>query len=976
MVSRVAKSAFPYLLPRTRTVLRKMSITRSLLGQDKYMPAIIEGKDCLVAVPTGHGKTLGSMIAACDAILRARERLQRGDRPYPPRFCLEGIKVLFITPLKALNRDLYRRALPQLCKKLDITLAVRHGDTTTHERAKQSRNPPEILVTTPESLQAFLPAPKMGRIHLKGLTLVIIDEVHELVESKRGIQLAVALERLEKVTSLPRLQRVLLSATVGTPSVMFRYFSPHSRDAIIINERVGSRLHVEVYHPTFNPNRDSERLLQPNSTKSLLDVLMTTPDGALRLLKVLEFIKTTRSTLLFTNTRQMAEILGWRLSRLQEIQHPDLPSVAVHHSSLGKDMRITAEESFRHGHLDLMIATSSLELGIDIGHIDLVIQYMSPRRVETLLQRVGRAGHSADEISRGIIIALNPIDALESAVIARMAMKGQLEQTMGYMKGYDVALHQIIGIIRDQGRVSVSELHALLGRATPFSTMTREELLELLEFGAQTRMLNLNAVPNQDPSFWQVSMSRKSLQYYFDNLSTITDTISYVVRDAITGTRVGVLDEKFVSQHGEKGTIFVLSGRAWEITSVDHETNTIEAIETPTVDAAIPTWEGELIPVSYQVAQRVRQYFEQERPNLEALPMDDETRDSIMKFLQEQRQSVPIRKKELTVEVKDRIIVLHTFLGSKANHALGVLLAGLAGQVYRVSVRYVTDAYSVVLELPEPRTYLVLDKLTAVDDDEIEPLLQEFVREDSLYGWKMMQVAKRFGVFRPKNSDLRAIARMLKARYQDTILEKETFNEIFHEKFEIRPIKKLFRLLKEKKMRVQVHYVDEFSPLARSTMDPKVKNVLIMKPDKAILDAVDRRLRRTEMSITCLNPKCDYHAILPVDVLSEEIRCPRCQWKFVAVLHRAEGNVKKIIRKHHRGERLTPDEQKLWRQIQQSASLISTHGKKAAYIMAGRGIGPTVAVRVINALPKDKYQMIEHILRLEREYARNREYWG
>ncbi len=967
---------FPYLLPKTRQVLKAMGITTSLLGQDVYMPAIIDGKDCLIAVPTGHGKSFGAMIAACDAILRARILLKQGNRPFPPRFCLPGIKVLFVTPLKALNRDIYRRSLPQLCKKLGITLALRHGDTTTKERAKQAQKPPDILVTTPESLQAILPAPKMGRVHLKGLTMVIVDEVHELVESKRGVQLTLALERLEKVISLPKLQRVLLSATVGTPRVMLRYFSPRSKNSVIVVERGSSRLHVEVCHPTFDSEKNSDRLKLPDGNQTLLDVLMTTPDGAMRLLTVLDLVKSSRSTLLFTNTRQMAEILAWRISRLQEVQHPSLPIMAVHHSSLGKDVRLHAEESFRKGSLGLMIATSSLELGIDIGHVDLVIQYMSPRRVETLLQRVGRAGHSATAVSHGIIIALNPIDALESSVIAAMAMKGQIEPTTPYMKGYDVALHQIIGIIRDQGRLTVSELHSLLGGATPFSTMTRDELMELLEFGQMIRMLNLHDVPNQDPSFWQVSMSRKSLQYYFDNLSTITDTISYIVKDAITGTRVGVLDEKFVSQHGEKGTIFVLSGRAWEITAIDHESTIIEAVETPTVDAAIPTWEGELIPVSYQVARRVRQYFEHEMPRLESLPMDDDTRTAIREFLLEQRQVIPIRRDELSIEIKDQVLVLHTFLGSKANHALGILLAGLAGQTYRVSIRYVTDAYCVVLELPEPRYYLVLDRLATIDEKHVENLLREFVREDALYGWKMMQVAKRFGVFRPKSGDLRAISRMLKNKYQGTILEKETFNEIFHEKFEIEPIKKLFRSLKDGKLRIKVQHVSKFSPLARSTMDPKVKNVLIMKPDKAILDAVDRRLRRTKMAVTCLNPNCDYHAMLPVDVFDDVIRCPRCQWKFVAVLHRSEGDVKKIIRKHHRGQRLSPEEQKTWRQIQQSASLVATHGKKAVYIMAGRGIGPKVAVRVINALPKDKYQMIEHILRLEREYARNREYWG
>ena len=356
-----SQNAFDMLAKPIRRLIEQRGFSTPTEPQGKTIPKILEGKNVLLISPTATGKTEAAVLPVLHMLITASER--------PP-----GIKVLYITPLRALNRDMLER-LEWWCNNLDIKCAVRHGDTETGERSRQSRSPPDMLITTPETLQAIMIGWVM-RQHLQQVRWVIIDEVHELADSKRGSQMALALERLRWITG-KEFQLIGLSATIGSPEKVGQFLVGTGRSVEIVKVPVARQMKLKILFP------------QPTSEDmELASTLFTHPEVATRLRIIRQFIEKQKSVLLFTNTRAISEVLASRF-KIWDINFP----VSIHHGSLAKPSRIAAEKGLKEGVLKGLIATSSLELGIDVGRIDMVIQYMSPRQVTRLIQRVGRSGH-------------------------------------------------------------------------------------------------------------------------------------------------------------------------------------------------------------------------------------------------------------------------------------------------------------------------------------------------------------------------------------------------------------------------------------------------------------------------------------------------------------------------------------------------------------------------------------------------------
>ncbi|RLG37308.1 MAG: hypothetical protein DRO01_07275, partial [Thermoproteota archaeon] len=343
--------------------------------QERAIPILMRGENVLLIAPTGTGKTEA-------ALLPMLARLMDDPRG-------EGIRLLYVTPLRALNRDLMLR-ISWWASRLDLTVGVRHGDTPQIERRAQLARPPDILVTTPETLQILLVARKFRR-HLASVKYLIVDEVHELAESKRGAQLALALERL-KVLAGRHPQIAGLSATVGSPEEVARFLAGSSPMPHVVYVSAAKRMEISIEYPKPTP-----------VDEKLAGRLYVPPEVAARLRRIRELIEGARTTLIFTNTRSMAEVLGSRLRMWDSSL-----AMGVHHGSLAAKARITAERALREGRVRSLVSTSSLELGIDVGHVDLVIQYMSPRQAPRLVQRVGRSGHRVGEVSRGVVIVMTP----------------------------------------------------------------------------------------------------------------------------------------------------------------------------------------------------------------------------------------------------------------------------------------------------------------------------------------------------------------------------------------------------------------------------------------------------------------------------------------------------------------------------------------------------------------------------------------
>jgi len=355
--------------------------------QELAIPKVLSGKNTLIVAPTGAGKTEAAVIPVLSKILDIKEKEE-----------VKGILAIYLTPLRALNRDLLDR-LYWWCENLDIKIAVRHGDTTQSERAKQSKKPPEFLITTPETFQILFLGKRLKE-HLKSVRFVIVDELHELLDDKRGVQLSLGLERL--VNFAGEFQRIALSATIGDLELAGRFIFGY-RDFDIAYWYDIKRYDIEVLYPKITEG-DLELSKKLGWSPKIV--------WSLRVIK--EILDKHRSVLIFVNTREMAELLVSRFKKWL----PDYP-IEIHHSSLSREVRERNEKLFKEGKLKAIIATSSLELGIDIGYVDAVIQYMSPRQVIRAVQRFGRAGHRLEEVSKGYIITMDPDDYAESLVIKR-----------------------------------------------------------------------------------------------------------------------------------------------------------------------------------------------------------------------------------------------------------------------------------------------------------------------------------------------------------------------------------------------------------------------------------------------------------------------------------------------------------------------------------------------------------------------------
>src|SRR5213593_1111049 len=470
--TRSGSSGLPQLLHRA-------GISKMNEMQTWAIREIQSGSQLLIVAPTGSGKTEAALFPVLDA-------LGESDR--------EGIRALYVTPLRALNRNMIDRVL-RLVASTKLTAAVRHGDTPPSERRKQAANPPDILITTPETLQAILPGKLMQR-HLRSVRHVIIDEVHQFAEDRRGVQLAVALQRLRRITDRD-FQRIGLSATVGHPDAIASMFGGETPLQILVAP-LEKRYEYRVEWPRpidkdFETARD----------------FYITPEAAAGVSAIDDTLDESRSTLVFVNARPLAELLG----------------------SLPREERQRVEAGFKGGEIKGLVSTSTLELGIDIGTVDQVVQYNSPRQVTSLIQRVGRSGHKLDRTSRGLVLAVSSDDAIESLAAVQAAKDNDLEPLHIHRLALDVLAHQIVGCALDHGGMAPwSEIVSTIRTADSYQELEDAQADRVSEF-----LAHLGNIRQEGD---RIRVTPKGRRYYFENLSTIRDERRYPVMDLTTQRQV------------------------------------------------------------------------------------------------------------------------------------------------------------------------------------------------------------------------------------------------------------------------------------------------------------------------------------------------------------------------------------------------------------------------------------------------------
>jgi ATP-dependent Lhr-like helicase len=937
----VREDVFALLDPRLRASIEARGISDPTEIQRLGIPLLrTTQSDALLVAPTGTGKTEAALLPLLSRQIKD---------PSPP------VSILYLTPLRALNRDLEHR-LVSLASSVGLRAAIRHGDTPPSERTKQSRSPPDALVTTPETLQVLLVGRRL-RQSLRGLRFLVVDEVHELFASDRGAQLALTLERLDALVGRP-LRRIGLSATVSNPEAVARYLAPEPRSVEIRIAREPREVRILVRTPVVDTSRiDSARRAE----------LRTDEEHLAALLAVEEEVRAHRATLIFVNTRPMAEGLGARLTRLA----PDLP-VAVHHGSLSRLVREEAERSFRAGELRALVATSSLELGIDIGAIDVVLQFGSPHQAGRLLQRVGRAGHRVGLEVRGILLAADDEELEEGAVLARRALAGEIEPVGWRTRNRLAAAQQIVAVLRAEGAVDLAPTVAQLRHAVPVRDLREVEWRELVDY--------LSTLGSLRADRGRLAPGRGTLNRFYSTLSLIPDEKTYRLRDIATRRPIGTLDERFVMTQilAEPELIFLLHGRTWRVVEFREDELLVETVSELGQE---PRWVGEDLPVAYDAAQEIGRLRRSGDPGL--YPLSAPALERLRARVELGRTlGVWATDRLVTVTAHGRMVVYGMCFGTRTNETLALAMAGLLTS--RLGARVETLAVEptwVVLGLPVALDPETLRSALTIPPDALEGLLERLVPASLEYHYVFLNVARKFGVL-PVTADTRALRDLepLIERSRTTPLGEEALEKTLHDRYDVGHARQVLERLREGDLEVRVVPPN---PLADRPLERVRWRELPDVPPPTLLKAVADRLRQERLTLVCL--RCGFaREASPARYRAEGgAVCRICHGALSAVLSpRRTEDIDKLVRyarrKRHakRAPRAPPPALvPLIRTAYTSAELLATYGERALLALAGRGIGPDTARRILGRMYRTEDELLVEILRAERSYARTRAFW-
>lgn len=891
------------LRPEVLECIRKRGFTVLSNAQKEAIPHILKGDHTLLIAPTGTGKTESAMFPVFNALLSLpKER---------------GFRALYITPLRSLNRDILSR-MQWWCSELGLSVGVRHGDTPASERRKQALSPPDLLITTPETLQALFMGKRLKQ-HLSGVRFVIIDEIHELAGSKRGAQLAIALERLHFYAG--EFQRIGLSATVGNPGDIARFMCG-KRPFSVIQVPVTKNLQITVQYVGDDFQHQTAALSR--------------------------LLRNEGSTLVFVNTRVTAEALGHALF--------EEGNVEVHHGSLSREVRIDAEERFRRGEIRALICTSSMELGIDIGRVDHVIQFGSPREVARLVQRVGRAGHQLNTVSRGTILATGFDDLLESLVIARRAQANELEPVVLESDAADVLANQVAAIAVEYGEIDKKDILKFLNRTALFTepAVLLDTVCSQME---EHRLISLDGK--------RVITTARARRYLAGNLSMIHDERKVPVFDMVSRRTVGTLDESFVVGWVHTGAVFITKGQLWRVLEIADGKLTVEPAKKTTGE--LPSWEGEQIPVPFAVAReaggirRTRQVsaYTQDPDNLRFT-------GAFLADMDRNRTLVPTDRL-ITLENTEDGVVCNVCAGHKANEALGRVLAVLISARYGTTVGLELDAYRMLLRLPSAvRAADVRDLLLSLDPAHMTGVIRLALKRTALFKWKLVQIAKKFGAIDP-DADYEKISMQRLLEYFDgTVVQQEAYRELLNDYMDIGTAAAIVGMIRRGEAGVSL---GPHSLIGAGGLLSSRDQIPPLSADQAVLTTLRRRLDKDDIVLCCMHCR-NWKSRSVVSRIAEHPQCPKCGARLIAALKPYEEESYDIIKKARKNDEERATEQRLMK----NANIVLSSGKKAIIALSARGVGPEVASRILATLAEDD-AFYREILKAERTFIQTHRYW-
>ncbi|HSD05467.1 MAG TPA: DEAD/DEAH box helicase [Nitrosopumilaceae archaeon] len=882
--------------------------------QKKAVPIIFQKIDSLVVAPTGSGKTESSVIPIFARIAKSKK---------PGK-----IKALYITPLRALNRDVFRRIM-KYAEQEALSIQIRHGDTSQSIRKKISDSPPDILITTPETIVILLTQQKM--LHaLSELEWVVIDEVHELLGNERGAQLSLSLERLQN-NSKSDITRIGLSATVGNIEECAKFV-------------VGTKRKCKVIRDTSIRKYDVEIKYIDGTITDVVDF-------------IIEYVAKNYQNspvLLFTNTRGESEYIA---SILRE---KSTSRIELHHGSLSQEVREETEENLRQGKPGIIVCTSSLELGLDIGSVELVIHYGSPRQVSKLVQRIGRSRHNRDSSAKGLVITNNPDDEFEARAILERVKEKSIEDQIIHADSLDVLAHHLVGLTMQFGSVPVDLAFKIIRQAYPFRNTTLEDLFGVLD------LLHSSSVIFFDKEEMLFKKKGRAFRYYFENLSTIPDILKFKVFDTASKKIIGSLDQRFVGDYGDPGNVFVLRGMQWRILNVDESSLKINVEPIQSAGINVPYWEGENIPVDYATASKVGSF--RSKVQMKSMVVLNKVIENL------KLSEIPNEKSVVVESLRSRnMVVIHSCFGTKINSTISMLLSTMLSAKTGHLVDTRSDAYRIVLSstgrIPEKQ---VLDILN--EEYDLPLVVTASLTGTHNINWRTWCVAKKFGIVGRGAIYDRKSARFIYEKYSKTSLAKEALRELFHDKYDLKNTQTLLEKIKAKEILLKWIEVDSFSKLAESILDHTTKYYASpANIDKGILDLVKTRLLKTKHRLICA--RCGkWEKVVETKEVNDVLSCHYCKSRQITATFYSDYDLGKIIQKKHSGKKISTEENHKFSRAWKISSLLENFGKTALIVLSGYGVGADTGARILRNMIGEE-ELYKQIYEAERQYVTTRGFW-
>ncbi len=827
------------------------------------VPIIHARQNVLISSPTGSGKTLTAFLSIINELLAKQEAGALEEKIY----------CVYISPLKALANDINKNLLEPL-KELDdlavakgmtrprIRVAVRSGDTTSYERQKMARKPPHIFITTPESLAIILSTPKFSQA-LHTTEWLIMDEIHDICSSKRGVHLSVSLERLQGRLASP-VTRIGLSATQAPIEEIARFLGGYDgkreRDVRIVEVASNKKVEISVITPVEDMTALPFEIINARMYETLRDTVMENT-----------------TTLVFTNTRSGTENVLLRLSEL------GVENIAAHHGSLSKETRLEVEDRLKRGELKAAVSSTSLELGIDIGSIDMVCQIGSPKSIAKGLQRVGRSGHGYGEVSRGKLIAFDNDDLVECAVLAKKARENFIDRVDLPRNSLDVLAQTLVGMSLEKVW-KADDAYRLVKNSYSFHTLRREDFDATLHYLASRDMPHVYSKLWLDDGTGEFGKKKSSRMIYYMNSGTIPEEANYKVYSD-SGGRLGELSEGFVERLSP-GDVFVLGGRTYEFVRAREMSVFVKPAtgRRPTV----PSWTGEMLPRSFDLSVEIGKFRgkmakllgsgdDTAKWLLDNYGLDAGGATTIASYMAEQKafhSHIPTDRSLLIegyVDPKNNLnIVFHYCFGRRVNDALSRAYAMAVSNRFGCNVSVSINDDCFMLTVPGRIPLEGIEKL--VGPENVVPLLEEAIRDTELFRQRFRHCSTRaLMVLRSyqgrevpvgrQQQRSQKVLRALENRDQFPIV-RETVSEIMGQAMNLDNARQVLAAIEKGGIRVFHSGVSDIpSPFAHGIVLVGMSDIVLMHDRSALLKELHRKVLMRVGGAESLKPEFEPEAV-------------------------------------------------------------------------------------------------------------------